>query len=278
LRALNHTADEFAVDELALEAGGVAQAQQGEAVEFAMGALAGLVEKRDGVTREQLAVAAGQAQAVAQVLGGVVESDWGDVHARVQARQERLVEAGGQAGLKLGEADEDDGEQGPAVPVVVEQDVEVAEHVGVEQVRLVEEEDGVDAAGGELMHVRGDSVEHGGRGGLRLQPERQAQLPVEVAAAERRVVAVRQAEALLGEAMAQGAQDARLADARLAGDQDGLARLEGVDDVGDDGLFRGGEPELGVGYLLREGQVVEAEGGEECVLPAGVRDASLLAG
>ena len=46
--------------------------------------------------------------------------------------------------LQLGEPDEHQRQQRARVPLVVEQDVEVRQHVRVQQVRLVEEKDGVD--------------------------------------------------------------------------------------------------------------------------------------
>ena len=86
---------------------------------------------------------------------------------------------------QLGQADEEKREQRAAVPVVVAQDVQVVEDVLVEQVSLVEEEHGVTALGRELLDVPSDLVEHGGRGGLRVQPEREADVAVEVPAPER---------------------------------------------------------------------------------------------
>nr|WP_323379136.1 hypothetical protein [Pyxidicoccus xibeiensis] len=74
----------------------------------------------------------------------------------------------------------------------------MVEHVLVEQVRLVEEEDGVDALATEVLHVAGHGVEDRGRGGGRREPEGKTQLAVEVAAAQRGVVTVGEAEARLG--------------------------------------------------------------------------------
>ena len=49
----------------------------------------------------------------------------------VDAGQQRAVGARCEPRFELRQADEDDGPQGPHVPRGVEQDVEVAEHVGV---------------------------------------------------------------------------------------------------------------------------------------------------
>ena len=121
-----------------------------------------------------------------------------------------------QAVEQLGQSDEEEREQGARVPLVVEQDVEVIEGVGVQEVGLVEEEDGVDAVLAELLDVGADGVEDGRRGGGGGEAQGEAELAVEVALAERRVVAVGEAEFGGGQAVAHGAQDARLAEARFA--------------------------------------------------------------
>jgi hypothetical protein len=89
--------------------------------------------------------------------------------------------------------------------------VEVPEHLRVEKVGLVDEEDRVDALAAEVLDVGGDGVEDAGGGGLGVEAEGEAELAVEVAAAERGVVAVGESVAGLGEALAERAQDAGLA-------------------------------------------------------------------
>ena len=137
---LDDAGDDVALDELALLPGGLAQGGGGEAVEIAHGAGGGLVQQGDGVGGEELAVAAGVAEAEAEVLGGVVGGEGLDLEAVMEARVERAVAAQGEAIAELGEADEDEREQRAAVPVVVEQDVEVVERVLVQEVGLVEED------------------------------------------------------------------------------------------------------------------------------------------
>src|SRR5204863_10184994 len=82
-----------ALDELALAAGGLAEGSGGEAVEVAHRAGGGLVQERDGVACEQLAFAAGAAEAEAQVLGGVVGREGRNLEAVVQTRVQRAIAA-----------------------------------------------------------------------------------------------------------------------------------------------------------------------------------------
>jgi hypothetical protein len=66
--------------------------------------------------------------------------------------------------VQLGQAHEHEGQQRAAVPLVVEQDVQVVEHVLVKQMSLVEEEDGVDTLAAEILDVRRDRKEDRGGG------------------------------------------------------------------------------------------------------------------
>jgi hypothetical protein len=66
------------------------------------------------------------------------------------------------------------------------------------------------------------------------------ELAIEVTSAQSGVVAVGQAERIGVEALSSRAQDACLADAKLAGEHDAGARLESLQDVVDDLLFRRG--------------------------------------
>lgn len=109
----------------------------------------------------------------------------------------------GPRSLELGESDKDEREERRRVPLVVCEHVEVLEDVLVEEVRLVEQEDRVDLAAAEILDVRADGEEDGGGGRLGIEPERQTQLAVEIAAAERGVVTVGEPVPGLGQPVAE---------------------------------------------------------------------------
>ncbi len=157
-------------------------------VEVPHAAGGGLVGHGDGVGGEEVAITAGPLEAHADVLGGVLGAERVDVDAPVQARVERAVAAKLEAVAQLGQADQDQRKQGAAVPLVVEQDVQVVERVLVQEMALVEEEDRVDPVATEILHVGRDGVEDCCRRRRGRQAERDAHLAVEVAAAERDVV------------------------------------------------------------------------------------------
>jgi hypothetical protein len=127
-------------------------------------------------------------------------------------------------------------------------------HVGVEQVCLVEQEDRMDLVTAKVVHVRLAGEEQVGRGRARMKAERVAEVAVEVAPAERRVAAVRQAEARLGQSFPQCAEHARFADAGLAEQDHALPVGERFFDVRDERRLAFGEPEIAVIDLLGEGR------------------------
>jgi len=86
-----------------------------------------------------------------------------------------------------------------------------------------------------------------------------AELTVEVATAERGIVAVREPEAGGRDAMAKRAQDARLADAGLADEDDRGALVERLEQRVDNGLFGRRQPQLAVGNLLENGGSLSAK-------------------
>ena len=73
------------------------------------------------------------------------------------------------------------------------------EHVLVEQVRLIEKEDRVELLFAQVLDVGRHGVEERGCGRRRREAQGGAQLPVEVPATERGVVAVREPEAGRGQ-------------------------------------------------------------------------------
>jgi len=89
------------------------------------------VEHGHRVGGEELAVAADAVQADADVLGGVVGDERVEMETSVKARVEGAIAAQAEAVVELGEADQDEGEECPAIPIVVQEDVEVVELQGV---------------------------------------------------------------------------------------------------------------------------------------------------
>src|SRR5580700_1028538 len=256
-------AQDLALDELVLASRRFAERGGGEPVELAQARAGRLVQRGERLGGEELAIAAGTAQPDPDVLGRVAQRGGSDHEPTVDARIERAVLAQAKAVLELGQADEDQRKQGAAVPRVVEQDVQVVEHVLVEQVGLVEEEDGMDVIAPEGLDVGGHGEEEGcgRRGGG--EAERRAELAIEVAPAEGCIVAVGQAEARLRQGLAQRPQHARLARTGLADEEHLLVLVDRLAELVDEELLGGRKPQVAVGDLLGEGLFGQAEEAEE---------------
>src|SRR5882724_5297179 len=100
------------------------------------------------------------------------------------------------------------------------------EGVLMQEMRLVEEKDGVGPFAAEVLHVSGDGVEDGGGRGRGGKPEGEAELAVEIASCEGGVVAVGETQALLRKAGSQRPQDTGLADSGLAREQHRFVLVE----------------------------------------------------
>src|SRR5512145_461714 len=121
--------DHAAVDltELALGAG--LEGGGGDPIDVAELAVGGFVEQGDGVGGEYLTGGTGAAEAMLEVLGGVRGAALGQLGTGVDAGPEGAVLAELQSGAGVRETDEDDGQEGAGVPLVVGQDVQVLEDI-----------------------------------------------------------------------------------------------------------------------------------------------------
>lgn len=72
------------------------------------------VDERDGIGVEDLAIAAGAAETMCDVLGGVADSGFADREACVDPGPQRAVLGECEALTGLRQSDQDDGEQGEA--------------------------------------------------------------------------------------------------------------------------------------------------------------------
>jgi hypothetical protein len=199
-----------------------------------------LVYQRDRVGCDDALVSAREGESMCDVLGDVAACRVLYGKAVMNARVEGAIAPSFELALELGQTDQDKRQERPAVPLVVEQDVQMVEHVLVEKVRFIEQENRVDALAPELLDVRADRVEDACRGGGGRQSERLAELTIEVAPAERSVMTVRQTEDLGRQSSSKRSQYAGLAHTGFAGEQDGRVRLDRIGEVVDEFDLGGG--------------------------------------
>ena len=135
----------------------------------------------------------------------------------------------------------------------------MVERVLVQQVRLIDEQDGEGAVSGEVLDVAGDGEKDIACRRAVGDGQGVAEMAIEVTTTEGDVVAVREPDRLSAERVSCGTQDTGLAHAGLAGDDGMLALLDALDEVAHDALLAGRQPELGIVDLLGKRDATETE-------------------
>jgi hypothetical protein len=249
---LENAGEDVALDELLLSPGGDAESGGGEAIGVAEGAAGGLVEDRESVCGKDIFGGTDASEASANVVGGVVGEEASECETVMDAGVEGTIASEPEPVFQVGKSDEDEGEEGLGIPLVVEEDMEVVERVLMEQMGLIDEEDGAYALLGEILNVCADGEEEISGGGRLREAEGEAEMAIEVSSPDGRILAIDESEVGGGEGVAEGAEHARLADTWLAGEQSAGARMHGFGEVLDEGELGRGQPELGVCDVLRE--------------------------
>lgn len=129
----------------------------------------------------------------------------------------------------------------------------------LQELRLVQQKYRVNALSRLVLDVGGDAAEDGARIGGDGDTESVAQVAVEVAPTEGDVVAIGQAKAGLRQSLPQGPQHARLADAGVTDEATAGAFLDGLDQLVDEALLAGRQPQVGVLDFLAEGREPQSE-------------------
>lgn len=111
--------------------------------------------------------------------------------------------------------------------------MKVLENVLVEEVRFVEEEDGMDPLSTKLLHMCRDGIEYARGCRLGLESDCEAYLAIEISTSEGGILAIGETEACVGEAMTESSESAGLSDSRFADEQHMLTFSNGLDKLSD---------------------------------------------
>jgi hypothetical protein len=220
------------------------------------------VNDGEGVGSEDVFGGTDAREASANVVGSVVGEEASEGETVMDTRVKGAISSEPEPVLEVGKSDEDEGAEGLGVPLVIEKNVQVIERVLVEQMGFVDQEDGADALFGEVLDVSADGEEEiSGGGGLR-EAEGEAEVAIKVSPSDGGILAIDESEVGGSESVAEGAENAGLADAGLAREQRAGAGVHGFGEVFDEGELGGRHPKLGVGDVLGERLCGEAEVGE----------------
>ena len=122
--------------------GGGGQGVVGDAVDESWQTARALEQRLDGGGFEQGDLAAGEAQAVGEVMVEFVAVEAGEVVTHDEALGERFVHSHGESASQLGESDEQHAQAVLGVHFVIAQEPEVLEDVIAQVVRFVDDEHG----------------------------------------------------------------------------------------------------------------------------------------
>jgi hypothetical protein len=198
-----------------------------EVVDLAGDALGVVVDEGKKAVGENRVLTTGDTEVVLDVGGGLLEVKGFEVVADGDALAESLV--GGEAELvgQVRLAEEDEGEQGDGIHLVVEQEAELIEEVVREKVSFVDDEKSEAALAGEVREGSAELGEETGEAEGRLGLEGEQDLMVEGRGRQVRIGEVDDGVEVAVEGVGEGAQSGRLAGADVAGDEGRETFLEG---------------------------------------------------
>jgi hypothetical protein len=229
-----------------------------EVVDLAGNPLGVVVGEGQKTIGEDGVVTTGDMEMVLDVAGGLLEVKRFEVvadgNALIEGFEGRKAQLVGQIGL----AEEDEGEEGGRIHLVVEQKAELIKDVVGEQVRLVDEEENGAALASQVGEGGAELREQAGEAKGRFGLESEQDLVVEGHGRQVRIGEVDDGVEVAVEGEGEGAQGGRLAGADVAGDEGREALLEGEGEPGLDLLMAAGGKEIGARDGLAERGDAEA--------------------
>jgi hypothetical protein len=272
--AIEVTDDAFEVgfvEDLFVLSGAQEEGATAEVVDLAGDALGVVVDAGDEAVAEELALEASDVKVMFDVARGFFEVEGGEVVADGNALVESFI--GGEAELE-GEvrlAEEDEGEEGSGVHVVVEQEAQLVKEVRREEVGLIDDQEGVAAFASQVSQGVAQLGEETaeGKGGLDLKGEED--FAVEGSDAEVGIGEIDDGVDITVQGVGKGTQGGGFSGTDVASDESGEALLKGEGEAALDFAMATGGIEVLAGDRLGEGSVAEAveviEGGHRSHSP-----------
>ena len=144
-----------------------------EVVDLAGDALGVVVDERDEAIGEDGVLAAGNAEVVFDVGGSFLEVEGFEVVADGDTLMEGFVGSEAELVSQVGLTEQNKGDEGGGVHVVIEEEAELVEDVGGQEVSFVDDQQGIASLAGEVGEGRAELGEEAGetKSGLGLKSE-----------------------------------------------------------------------------------------------------------
>ena len=198
-----------------------------EVVDLASDALGVVVDAGEEAVAEELALAAGDAEMVLDVAGGLLQVEGFEVEADGDALVEGLVGSEAELVGQVGLAEEDEGDQGSGIHLVVEQEAQLVEELRGQEVGFVDDEQDVAALAGQVVEGGAELREEAHKAEGRLDLEGEEDLAVEGGDAQVGIGEIDDGVEVAVEGLGEGADGGGFAGADVAGDESGETLLEG---------------------------------------------------
>jgi hypothetical protein len=196
-------------------------------VDLAGHALGVIVDATDETVAKDLVLTTSDAEAVLDVTGGLLEVEGAEMITDSDALVESLVGSEAQLLGQVGLAEQDEGEQGGGVHLVVEQEAELVEEVVREQVSLVDDEESKATLAGEVRESSAELGEETGEAEGRLGLKGKQDLMIESRGGQVRIGEVNDGVEVVVERVDKGAESGGFASTNVASDESGETLLEG---------------------------------------------------
>jgi hypothetical protein len=198
-----------------------------EVIDLARHALGMVVNASQESITEESALASSNAQVVFGIACGFLQVKGFEVEADGDALVEGFVGSETELVGQVRLTEEDEGDQGSGVHLVVEQEAQLVKELRREEMSFIDDEEDVAALAGQVVEGRAELWEetHKAESGLNLESEQD--LTVECRDTQVRIGEIDHGIEVAVEGLSEGAHGGRFAGADVAGDESGETVLEG---------------------------------------------------
>jgi hypothetical protein len=235
-----------------------------EVVDLASDALGVIVDASEESVTKESALASSDAQVVFGITCGFLQVKGFEVEADGDALVEGFVGSETELVGQVRLTEQDEGDQGSGVHLVVEQEAQLVKELRRQEVRLIDDEEDVAALAGQVVEGGAELWKETHKAESRLNLESEKDLTVECGDAKVRIGEIDHGIEVAVKGLSESAHGGRFAGADVAGDECGETVLEGEGQAALDftvtarGIEVLGGDRLGKGRMRESVKVIEA--------------------